>query len=99
MKNICFLLSTLLTWSVAGQSLSPLGQFEHHQDVGNPKKAGSATYNADDQTYTLTGAGINMWTKIDQFHFLWKKSKVILLSALPSGLSAKVLHCTARSGS
>ena len=75
MKNICFLLSTLLTWSVAGQSLSPLGQFEHHQDVGNPKKAGSATYNADDQTYTLTGAGINMWTKIDQFHFLWKKIK------------------------
>ena len=53
----------------------PIGQFDHHQDVGNPKKAGSAVYNEKDQTYTITGAGINIWSKVDQFHYIWKKIK------------------------
>lgn len=57
------------------QSLSPIGQFDHHQDVGNPKLAGSAIYDASTQIYTVKGAGQNMWAKADQFHFLWKKIK------------------------
>ncbi len=66
----------LLFFSIAGSSqMNPIGQFEHHQDVGNPKLAGSAVYNENDQTYTVTGAGTNMWAKADQFHFLWKKIK------------------------
>jgi TolB protein len=74
MKNLLFVL-LILTPAGSFAQLAPIGQFDHHQDVGNPKKAGSAMYNATDQTYTVTGAGINMWAKIDQFHFLWKKIK------------------------
>jgi len=55
--------------------LEPMGLFDHHQDVGDPKIKGSVVYNEQDQTYTMSGAGINMWTNVDQFHFLWKKIK------------------------
>lgn len=74
MKKSFFYLCILLSYSAFAQ-FSPIGQFDHHQDVGYPKKAGSALYNEKDQTYTITGAGINVWSKIDQFHFIWKKIK------------------------
>ncbi len=53
----------------------PLGQFDGNADVGAPKLAGSASYDAAAQEYTLTGAGSNMWFAQDQFHFLWKRMK------------------------
>lgn len=74
MKKSFFYLCILLSYSALAQD-SPIGQFDHHQDVGNPKKIGSAVYNEKDQTYTITGAGINVWSKVDQFHFIWKKIK------------------------
>ncbi len=55
--------------------MKPLGVFDHHQDVGGARIAGNAAYNETDQTYTLSGAGVNMWTDHDQFHFAWKKIK------------------------
>ncbi len=54
---------------------SPVGIFDHHEDVGYPKLKGSVVYNPEDQTYTLSGAGKNMWATEDQFHFAWKKIK------------------------
>lgn len=54
---------------------SPLGQFDGHTDVGAPKLAGSASYDAASQEYTIGGAGTNMWSNGDQFHFVWKKMK------------------------
>lgn len=55
--------------------LNPVGVFEHHQDVGNPVIKGSVIYDPVSQTYTLSGAGENIWATADQFHFLWKKIK------------------------
>jgi len=55
--------------------LEPVGMFEHHQDIGDPKIKGSVIYNKEDQTYTVSAGGINMWATSDQFHFLWKKIK------------------------
>ncbi len=75
--NLKVLLSTLLSsavFSVFAQD-ARLGQFDGDADVGGPKLAGSATYDAAAQEYTLTGAGTNMWFAGDQFHFLWKKMK------------------------
>lgn len=60
---------------VVGQSLSPVGIFDHHQDVGDPKLKGSVVYDQENQTYTMSAAGKNMWATEDQFHFLWKKIK------------------------
>jgi len=65
----------LMLPSMLFAQLEPIGIFDHHQDVGNPKLKGSVTYNAKDQSYEMTGAGINMWATTDQFHFLWKKIK------------------------
>ncbi|HXD00516.1 MAG TPA: biopolymer transporter TolR, partial [Verrucomicrobiae bacterium] len=50
-----------------------LGQFDSHGDIGSPAIGGSASYDPANQTYTMTGSGINMWSTNDQFHFLWKK--------------------------
>jgi Tol biopolymer transport system component len=53
----------------------PIGNFESHGDVGLPKLAGSASYDPARQSYTLSGAGSNMWFTTDQFQFLWRKMK------------------------
>src|SRR5438093_11517986 len=54
---------------------APLGQFEDHTDVGSPKLAGSAAYDADAQSYSISAAGVNMWANRDEFHFLWNRVK------------------------
>jgi TolB protein len=55
--------------------MKPIGAFDHHQDVGEPKLAGNAVYDPSAQTYTLSGAGANMWSTRDEFHFASKKIK------------------------
>jgi len=53
----------------------PLGDFEAHGDVGSPKIAGYATYNAASQVYTLSAGGVNIWAKRDEFQFAYRKMK------------------------
>src|SRR5262245_33925523 len=53
----------------------PVGRFESHEDVGNPAKPGSVVYDADKQTYSITGSGMNMWAGRDEFHYVWKRMK------------------------
>jgi TolB protein len=53
----------------------PVGIFEDHGDVGPVANHGTATYHADDDRYTLSGAGENIWAKKDEFQFAWKKMK------------------------
>lgn len=50
-----------------------LGDFTGHDDIGSPKIPGSATYDPATQSYTIAGAGTNMWFARDQFHFAWKR--------------------------
>ena len=52
-------------------SQNKLGIFDNHTDIGSCKHKGFATYNAHDQTYTIGGAGTNMWFGEDEFHYLW----------------------------
>jgi len=78
MKNILTLLSCMTGLFICAQTTiaqQPLGVFDGHGDVGDPIRQGSAAYNTQTQEYTVEGAGVNMWTNIDQFHFLWKKIK------------------------
>jgi Tol biopolymer transport system component len=53
--------------------MKPLGAFDHHQDIGDPKLAGNGVYNPTDQTYTLSGAGPNAGIALEQFHLAWTK--------------------------
>ena len=52
-----------------------LGIFESETDVGLVKLPGSATYDAEHQTYTIAGAGANIWGAHDEFHFVWKRMR------------------------
>ena len=51
----------------------PVGIFDDHTDIGNPKMKGDATYDEKTQTYNLAGGGYNIWFNRDEFHFAYKK--------------------------
>ncbi|WP_247237274.1 biopolymer transporter TolR [Telluribacter sp. SYSU D00476] len=69
---VVFLVASVgLGWAQQAQ----LGLFEGQADVGRVKLKGSASYNPTDQTYTLTGAGTNMWFGKDEYFMVWKKMR------------------------
>jgi Tol biopolymer transport system component len=72
-RTIILVFIFFITGNTLLAQLRPLGEFSHHEDVGNPQLKGDAVYIPDDQTYRLSGAGKNMWAGEDQFHFAWKK--------------------------
>lgn len=53
----------------------PIGIFDDHRDIGQPKLKGDASYNEKTQVYDIAGAGYNIWFNRDEFHFLYKKIK------------------------
>jgi Tol biopolymer transport system component len=75
MKKISFIFLSAFTFIINAYAQQNLGMFDEHADVGNPILKGNTVYNAGDQTYIMTGAGKNIWSKIDQFQFVWKKIK------------------------
>ncbi|PGH40282.1 MAG: hypothetical protein CRN43_03905 [Candidatus Nephrothrix sp. EaCA] len=70
MKN-SFLFLFLLSLPAAAQS--PVGIFENHADVGKPKAKGTTAYNQTAQSYSLKGAGYNIWFERDEFQYAYKK--------------------------
>ena len=90
MKKVGFLLATLAlsAWAMASPNGGPLGDFEAHIDIGSPKIAGYATYNAASQVYTLTAGGVNIWAKRDEFQFAYRRMKgdfiVLVFPSIPS---------------
>jgi hypothetical protein len=67
------LLAAVATASGAAPSGGPFGDFSGHADIGQPKLAGQAVWNAASQEYTLTAGGVNMWGPRDEFHMAWRK--------------------------
>ena len=51
----------------------PIGIFDGQSDVGSAVVAGSATFDAAKNQYTIHSAGYNIWYTRDEFRFLWKK--------------------------
>ena len=47
--------------------------FEGQTDVGAASPPGVTKYDAGRGIYTVEAAGDNMWSKVDAFHFVWKK--------------------------
>jgi TolB protein len=74
MKFILSIMMGILTLMSSAQPGS-VGIFRFNEDVGNPKKAGSAVYNPADQSYNITGGGYNIWFARDEFHYLYNKIK------------------------
>ena len=72
MKFLYFIL-LIFVFNAASAQPGTLGLFETQMDIGHPKNAGSAKYDAVTHTYTLTGSGYNIWFNRDEFQFLFKK--------------------------
>jgi len=74
MKTLTLMMAIAL---IAGnmQGNGPAGIFDENTDVGNPKLPGSTVYDLTTQTYTLKGAGYNIWFERDEFHYAYKKIK------------------------
>ena len=66
------LVSALVSHQAFAQSAN-LGAFTNSGDVGDPAKKGSVEFSAATGQYKITGSGVNMWTKQDQFQYLWRE--------------------------
>ncbi len=71
-KSIIFLFILLSMGTFAQNSV---GVFHNNKDIGSPKLAGSAVYDGSAQTYTIKGAGSNIWGQRDEHRYLYNKLK------------------------
>ncbi|MBM1105802.1 TolB family protein [Aurantibacter crassamenti] len=60
----------LLSWSIVSAQ-NKIGQFDRSTAIGDCKHEGKVAYSEDNQTYTLSGSGTNMWFGSDEFQYLW----------------------------
>jgi TolB protein len=75
MKLVSFTFGFLISSLVFAGAEGPVGIFDESCDVGNPKLAGSSSFDDATGTYRIRGAGANMWAAQDQFQFSYKKLK------------------------
>ena len=75
MKSILILTLNCLVIHYCIAQNQNLGIFKKHDDIGDVKLKGSASYNPATEKYKLEGAGTNMWFGVDELHFLWKSMK------------------------
>jgi TolB protein len=73
MRSLSIVFFISISYSIFAQR--PVGLFQDHQDIGNPQKTGTTTYDESTQTYTLKGSGYNIWFDRDEFHYTYKKIK------------------------
>ena len=72
MKKLSFsLILCIIALSLFAQE--PIGIFKFNRDIGSPKLVGSASYDNENQIYTIKGAGYNIWGQRDEHHYLYNK--------------------------
>ncbi len=69
------ILSLALTMILGQVQSQKTGIFDQSSDIGKPKNSGSTTYDENEQVYTLTGSGYNIWFNRDEFQFASTKLK------------------------
>lgn len=52
-----------------------IGIFEANTDIGEVGIAGSVVYDAENESYTISGSGENMWFEKDAFHYVYIEEK------------------------
>lgn len=72
MKRFVFIAFVLMTHLCFAQT-GNIGLFPFNGDIGDPALKGSAQYDAENQMYTLKGAGYNIWFERDEFHYLYTR--------------------------
>lgn len=69
MRNLTAVLAVFLIINFAESKAQNMGIFSDCSDIGDPSLKGSMVYDSEQQVYTLTGSGLNIWANSDQFHF------------------------------
>ena len=64
-----------------GRFTPRLGLFQASADIGDVAHNGSASYNAANDTYTVTGGGENMWFDADALHYVFRRMEGDVLLA------------------
>lgn len=80
---VCGILSLVQVRDSAAQvNAGNIGLFEGQTDLGAVTPPGTGTFDAGKGLYVVEAAGENMWSRVDAFHFVWKKvSGDVALSA------------------
>ncbi|RAJ10263.1 TolB family protein [Arenibacter echinorum] len=73
--NFKFLLFCISILQMSFAQENAIGIFQNNKDIGNPKLAGSASYDDATQTYMIKGAGYNIWGQRDEHRYLFNKIK------------------------
>lgn len=60
---------------VTSHSQSGLDLFEDQTDIGKSFRPGTCQYDSEQQIYTISGAGANIWSDHDDFHFVWRRMR------------------------
>lgn len=71
--RLTFLIIVLIPLTIMVSSAQRTGLFTDNADIGNIKIAGSASFNAPDQSFTITGSGSGIGGQNDEFNFLYRK--------------------------
>lgn len=75
MRRSSLIMLSLFLYAGLLRAQQAVGLFQDHIDVGKPKLAGDARFDAGNQQYTLRGAGYNIWFERDEFHYAYRKLK------------------------
>ncbi|MGM0667244.1 MAG: TolB family protein [Bacteroidota bacterium] len=68
-KLLYLFMISVMTFSCSPRDKEPVGIFDTAADVGDPDLKGATGYDAETGEYRLTGAGENIWSVSDEFHF------------------------------
>jgi TolB protein len=71
MKKLSVCACLLICCQVMIAQNNGVGIFKKQTDVGKPKLEGGASYDERTQTYTIKGAGYNIWFGRDEFRYLY----------------------------
>lgn len=66
----CLLIISVLLGTAPAKRI---GVFQQSVAIGNPKMTGAARFDKRAKTYTLSGAGYNIWFARDEFQYLFRK--------------------------
>jgi len=66
-------ISLLLAFATSLGAQPNLGLFSSHSDIGTILHPGSASFDAANDAYIITGSGDNTWFKSDDLQYVWKK--------------------------
>lgn len=71
-KNVFLLFMCFLSISIHAQQMF---SYFSGQDIGNPKQKGILVFDEEQQQFTISGAGANMWLERDEFYMVSQKVK------------------------